>query len=122
MFVLGCTILSLSLIVCCKTLLNQSLAESYVHGGLFFLDCLITTNVGTRPIRRHTLQLTAHDLQGFLLFLKTFSIKYRGTILLCLLQSLPVFLKGPLYKTLLLLLLQPLPSWPFCPVHDEDLW
>ena len=108
MFFLGSTILSFCLMIVCKTFLNESLIVSCVHGGLFFLECLIPSNLGRMSIRNYTLQLTTYNLQGCLLLLKTFFLELREGILFGLLQSLPPFIKISLYKALFLFLLQPL--------------
>ena len=107
-FFLASTILSFCLIIVCKTFLHESLIESCVHGGLFFLKCLIPSNLGRMPIRNYTLQLTTYNLQGCVLLLKTCFFKYWEGIFIELLQRLPPHIKVSLYKALFLFLLQPL--------------
>ena len=73
-------------------------------------------------MRTLTLELTAYNLHGWLLFLKANFLRYRGFLFILLINFLPLFVKVPFYKVLFLFLLLPLPLYlAIClSVNDDE--
>ena len=127
MFLFKYPLLPLFVIILSPLVIHNSFIESYVEWVLIFLsvrlDSSLSSYVEGLQRRNLTLELTAYNLHGWLLFQKAIFLRYRGFLLTSLLKFLPLFLKVPFYKALFLFLLLPLPIYLAISlsVNDDEL-